>query len=250
MLEGKTIWITRPQGQAENLITALSAHGGRVVHLPMLAITPVDVDPSIRNVIMDLDHFDLVFFISTNAANFGMTLIDQYWPQFPSGTSVYAVGPTSAQVIAGFGVSAQYPKTRMSSEALLAMESLQGIAGKKALIVRGVGGRELLATALQERGVDITYLELYQRRCPEFPEGKLQALLTTDAPDAVVVTSAEALENLAHLLSRDKVTSSAIRLFVSSPRIAAEADRLGFADTQVMPGADDQAIISNLQDIL
>jgi uroporphyrinogen-III synthase len=250
MLTGKTIWITRPEGQADKLISALTEQGASIRHLPMLAITPLEPDAQIRNIILDLDRYDLLFFISTNAARLGMELIDKYWPQFPSGTQVYAVGPTSADVVSEFGVAAAYPQARMSSEALLAMDSLQDIEGKKALIVRGVGGRELLATALQERGVDVTYLELYRRTCPTYLDGRFGDLMTADNPDSIVVTSAEALENLAGLLDRDGVSLEAARLCVSSRRIADEAGRRGFTDTFVMPGADDQAIISSLQERL
>lgn len=247
MLAGKTLWITRPLGQADALAGELAAAGAKVRQLPMLAISPLPVDARIKAVVLDLDRYDLLFFISTNAAGLGMALIHDYWPQFPVGLAVYAVGPTTATEIAGYGVRAQYPRQRMSSEALLALDSLQDIAGRRALIVRGVGGRELLANALRERGAEVDYLELYERACPPYAVGELADLLATEPPHAVVVTSAEALANLDGLLRADGVDPAALPLYVSSARIADLARDRGFSRTVTMPGADDKAIIGSLQ---
>jgi len=250
MLAGKTLWITRPAGQAESLAVALNAAGARVRQLPMLAITPLVIDETIKANVLALDRYDLLFFISTNAAKLGMALIHDYWPQFPVGVGVYAVGPTTADEIAGFGIRAEYPQQRMSSEALLALDSLHAISGKKALIVRGVGGRELLADALRERGADVDYLELYRRTCPVYDTGELAQLYSEAPPDAVIVTSAEALSNMCGLLESDGLSPADMPLYVSSRRIADLAREKGFAHTVTMPGADDKAIISSLQEFL
>ena len=216
----------------------------------MLVIEPLPVDAAIKTRVMDLDHYDLLFFISTNAAQLGLSLIADYWPQFPVGLAIYAVGPTTAAVIEEAGLHAEYPAERMSSEALLALDSLQDIAGKKALVVRGVGGRELLAEALKSRQASVDYLELYRRNPPALARGELANWLAREKPAAVIVTSAEALDNFVSQLSVDRQVLSGIPLFVSSQRIADSAATAGFTRIVVMPGADDKAIIDSLQDHL
>jgi uroporphyrinogen-III synthase len=247
MLEGKSIWITRPAGQAESLVKSLEEAGARPGLLPMLAISPVALDENIKATILSVDQYDLLFFISTNAATLGMELIHNYWPQFPEQLAIYSVGPTTARVIESYGLKAEYPVERMSSEGLLALASLAQLEGKKALIVRGVGGRELLASALRERGVLVDYLELYQRTMPAYEPGHLANGLASDPPAAVIVTSAEALANFSALLQRDNVSAESVPLFVSSPRIAENATELGFLKTITMSGADDRAIIESLK---
>ena len=49
------------------------------------------------------------------------------------------------------GLTVSYPRERMSSEALLALPELKNITGKKALIVRGAGGREIIAEGLRAK---------------------------------------------------------------------------------------------------
>lgn len=246
MLEGKSFWITRPEGQAEKLKPVLEDAGANVKLLPMLVIESVPVDAKIKSIVLNLDKYDLLFFISTNAATLGMELINNYWPQFPQALKIFAVGPTTADVISSYDLQAEFPVERMSSEALLALESLSDVSGKKALIVRGVGGRELLATALKEKGVSVDYLELYQRVCPDYKAGKLAQLFRDTPPDGIIVSSSEALDNLVDLLARDKVALTALPLFVSSERIAGDASTSGFKKTITMSGADDRAIIHSL----
>ncbi|MDC1528188.1 uroporphyrinogen-III synthase [Gammaproteobacteria bacterium] len=247
MLEGKSIWITRPAGQAESLVKSLEESGARPSLLPMLAISPIALNENIKATLLSLDQYDLLFFISTNAASLGMELIHNYWPQFPDQLAIYSVGPTTARVIESYGLKAEYPVERMSSEGLLALASLAQLEGKKALIVRGAGGRELLATALREQGALVDYLELYQRTMLEYGHGHLANSLYNEPPAAVIVTSAEALANFSALLRRDNVNAESVPLFVSSPRIAENAAELGFVQTITMSGADDRAIIESLE---
>lgn len=250
MLDGKTIWLTRPVGQSQSLAASLESSEAAVRSIPMLVIEPLPEDAAIRERVLDLDRYNLLFFISTNAAGLGMALIDKYWPQFPAGLDIFAVGPTTAAVIEDYGLKVCYPDERMSSEALLALPALANVAGKQALIVRGVGGRELLAGELLKRGATVDYLELYSRQAPEFAPGAIAALAAKDKPDAVIVTSAEALVNLRRILEADKVPLAALPLFVSSDRIAEIARQAGFARTFTMPGADDKAIIGSLAETL
>lgn len=250
MLEGKTLWLTRPEGQIKSLQGALESHGAKVLSMPMLAITPLEVNAAIKSKVLNLDQYDLLFFISTNAANLGMELIQQYWPQFPLQLKIFAVGPTTAAVIENYDLDVEYPAVGMSTEALMTLDSLKEIENSKALIVRGVGGREILAKELQLRGASFDYLELYRRDCPGYSRGELAARVDKFPPDAVVVTSAEALANLDSLLRKDEVSLDRIPLFVSSTRIGHLATESGFGNTITMSGADDKAIIASLDEHL
>ena len=246
-LKGKTVWLTRPQGQAESLASVLEAKGMKVEVMPMLAIEPLAENESIKQRVLDLDHYQSIFFVSTNAARLGMALINNYWPQFPVQINLYTVGPTTAAVLEEYGLRAEYPKTRMSSEALLSLDSLQVMGNTRALIIRGVGGRELLANDLRQRGAHVDYLEIYQRQCPDYIPGELEKKLQ-DSPDGIVVTSAEALDNLKTLLEKDNCDLSAVHLFVSSDRLADIAAKAGFSDTVTMAGADDKSVIRSLEE--
>jgi uroporphyrinogen-III synthase len=65
----------------------------------------------------------------------------------------FAIGRTTALALHTVsGADVRYPLDREISEVLLQLPELQTIAGKRALILRGNGGRELLGETLRERG--------------------------------------------------------------------------------------------------
>jgi uroporphyrinogen-III synthase len=196
--------------------------------------------------LLNLDRYDLLFYVSTNAARIGLDAIAQWWPQYPAHIENFAVGPGTAAVLEREGLQVGYPAERMTSEAMLALPGLQQISGKRALIVRGVGGREIIAAGLQARGVAVDYLELYERALPSHDSHWLRDLLETQWPDAVVISSGEALDNLKLLLAPLSPRWQHLPLAVSSPRLAEHATATGFAPPPILPGASDEAIIAGL----
>lgn len=241
-LGGRTIWLTRPAAQVASLQQQLERLGADVLCLPMLVIEPVTPTGVNKQRLLDLDHYDLVFYVSSNAATLGLDAIHDYWPQYPAHIQNFAVGPGTAAVLQQRGLDVAYPTERMSSEAMLALPQLQDITGKKALIVRGVGGREILAEGLQARGASVDYAELYRRLAPVHDAALLQQHYREHKPDAVVVSSAEALDHLQQCFAPLGLWS-ALPLYVSSARLAAHAGNLGNSLSVVMAGANDAAII-------
>ncbi len=249
-LTGNTIWLTRPEGQGAQLQTALTQLGAQVHLLPLLVIKPLQPSAADRQKLIDLDRYDLVFFVSTNAATFGLDAIAQWWPQYPVGIRNFAVGPGTAAVLEQRGLAASYPTERMSSEALLALPDLEDIAGKKALIVRGAGGREIIAEGLRARGAIVDYAELYQRALPAHTPAALQKLAQSAAPSAVMISSADALDNLKTLFAPAVADWTRLPLVVSSPRLAEHAATLGFQQVRTIEGATDAAIIQGLRSLV
>ena len=242
-MSGKDVWITRPQGQAGKLLHALQETGANGRHIPLLAIVRKALDSDNKKIIMNLDNYDLVFYISSNAARIGLDVISDFWPQYPQGIINFSVGPTTAAVLSEAGLSVLYPAIGMSTEALLAMPELAKINGKKALIIKGDGGRELLAQALESKGAEVTELALYRRQCPDYDVAELCANFQKKPPDFVVISSSEALDNFISLFRSTGDSMLNVGLLVTSDRIASRAGEFGFKQVHVLPGATDSAIM-------
>lgn len=248
-LEGRTIWLTRPEGQADELKRGLEERGAKVLHLPMLRILPLEPDARTKRRILDLDRYDFLFFISSNAVRHGMALILDHWPQYPAHIRNFTVGPGTAKALEDLGLNAHYPREGMNSEALLALPELREASGKKALIVRGEGGRELLAAELRNRGAVVDYLEVYRRGLPAHEPEFLMDCLKRLQPDTLVITSAEALDNLVTLIGPLWPCLQQVTLLVPSRRLEEKAGRLGFERVSRMEGADDLSILDALGDL-
>ncbi len=244
-LTGHCIWLTRPAAQVETLQAQLQQAGAKVFCLPLLLIEPVVLTGVNKQRLMDLDRYDLVFYVSSNAAALGLDAIANYWPQYPAGLQNFAVGPGTAAVLQKHGLDVSYPTERMSSEAMLALPALQEINGKKALIVRGVGGREILAEGLLARGASVDYAELYERKPPQYAADTLCQYYQQQQPHMIVISSGESLDNL-HSLFEPLGLWNSLPLAVSSERLQEHACKLGNFAQLLLAGANDAAIIEGL----
>lgn len=241
-LAGLKIAITRPRDQAVPLARRIEQSGGIPLLFPLLDIAPAQDQQALHKRISRLAQFDLAIFISPNAVHYGMAAI-RATGELPQNLKIATVGQGSAKALREMGISEVIaPTERFDSEGLLALPELQDVAGWRVLILRGDGGRELLGDTLKARGATVEYAACYRR---SKPQQDIAALLDA-APDALTVTSSEALEHLWQMLDdaqRDRACG--LPLFVPHPRIAELAQRQGWR--RVLPtGAGDDGLLSAL----
>ena len=217
-LAGIGVLVTRPAGQAGELISAIEAAGGRSIIFPVIEIAPRSPQ-DIASDVAGLPDPDIVIFISRNAVEHGLA--------WSGDGAIAAVGPaTAAAIEAAARVVDVRPASGFDSESLLAEPALNDVRGKTVRIIRGSGGRELLATTLRERGATVDYLEVYVRRVPGYPGAELanvtQRLESGDIA-IVVVMSVESLRNLLLLLPESSHTALAkTRLVTPAARVIKE----------------------------
>ena len=198
-LRGWRVLVTRPVDQAHGLCERIERAGGIPIRFPLLNIEPVPDPVLVLTHLRRLADFDWLIFVSANAVRYAFDL-DGWWQQGRR-PRVAAVGRGTANVLRELGVEVDLaPKAQFNSESLLAAEEFRSCAGKRFLIVRGMGGRELLAETLRQRGAAVDYAEVYRRAAPtEGAEALLPAWRRGEV-DAVVLSSKDALDNLMALL--------------------------------------------------
>ncbi|PKO73224.1 MAG: uroporphyrinogen-III synthase, partial [Betaproteobacteria bacterium HGW-Betaproteobacteria-17] len=142
-LAGRTVLVTRPPRQAVALAQAIRAAGGEAFVFPALEVEALPLD-ALNEPLARLAEADIAIFISPNAAQFGMAAI-RAGGTLPEAVEVCAVGPGTARALQAQGVGGVITPDGQDSEALLALPQLNAVAGKRVVIVRGVGGRARLA---------------------------------------------------------------------------------------------------------
>ncbi len=246
LLAGRGVVVTRPVHQADALAEMIRANGGNPILFPVLEILDItDLQPLI-DVIERLDSFDLAIFISPNAVARAMNQITAR-RSWPDGLQIAAVGKGSVKELRRFCVNEVIAPTRaFDSERLLELPELQVVAGKRVVIFRGEGGRELLADTLIQRGARVEYVECYRRLRPRTDATPLLKAWARDEVHAVIITSGEGLRNLFEMLG--KLGQSWLRrtlLLAPHPRIAQAARELGC--TQVVEtGTGDEGVMAAL----
>ena len=117
------------------------------------------------------------------------------------------------------------------------------------LIVRGNGGRELLADELKNRNVNVQYCESYQRVWHGLPSSQF-TIWQNNKINGMVITSNALLKRVVNLIDiTNNYWQNTCLWIVASERIAQTALKMGLKQVINTNGASDQAIIKTLQDM-
>ncbi|SUX88199.1 uroporphyrinogen-III synthase [Citrobacter koseri] len=139
--------------------------------------------------------------LSQHAVTFAHAQLQQQGLGWPVQPCYFAIGRTTALALHTVsGCDIRYPLDREISEVLLQLPELQNIAGKRALILRGNGGRELLGKTLTERGAEVTFCECYQRSAKHYDGAEEAMRWHSRGVTTIVVTSGEMLQQLWSLI--------------------------------------------------
>jgi uroporphyrinogen-III synthase len=246
-LQGERILVTRPAAQAADLAGKIVALGGEPIVFPLLEISPADDPAPLAEAIERLDEYATIVFISPNAVEFGLPpiLARRDWP---AGATAAAIGQNTAALLARHGIPRIVaPAERFDSESLLALDGFaaERVTGRRVLILRGNGGRELIADTLTARGAEVDCVTCYRRSSPA--DGKqIVSLLRNNGLDALTISSSEGLRNLTALLDTDACERlRALPVFVPHQRIADTAAALGLQRV-ILTAPADAGIIKGL----
>jgi uroporphyrinogen-III synthase len=258
--------LTRPAGQSTQLACALRMRGWKVYDWPALLLTGL---PAVK--VPDPAQFDLVMFVSSNAARF-------YFQQlacasglaspvvWPASVPAATVGLGSAQAVrecAGDVVSVIHPPpdaASFDSEALWAELQRRGARPRRILIVRGGRGEEghgrsWLTERFQADGAEVTLYAAYRRDPMVWPPQRRRQLRAWRAGKLRPVwflSSREAVEALVQQMGAKTMLTywTGCRLIVPHIRIARFIDQLaescGIATCPVQAGCarpDTEAIM-------
>lgn len=242
-LQGRHVVVTRPAGQASHLAAALVALGAKPVLFPVLAIFDVEDKSALLDMAIRLDGFDWAAFVSPNAVDKALPVLLGHRP-WPATLRAATIGRSSEEALARFGIrNVVAPRDRFDSEALLDLPEMQDMQGRRVVIFRGDGGRDLLAETLQARGATVEYVTCYRRGRPALDPAPLLKLWGDAQLDAVTATSSEGLRNLFDMVG--KLGQAWLRktpIFVPHARIAEQARQLGCLDVVLTAPADDGLI--------
>ena len=235
--------VVRPAAQANQLVQMLHQLGHAPLCCPLLETRPGCDLPHLGDM---LQEADLVIAVSMHAVHFAHYFLlqtGQTWPHI----DYFAVGQASADAFAEVGIQALCPADPRS-EGLLALPALQGVSGRRVLILRGNDGRDLIARTLASRGALVHYCATYERHYPELDGDALTRHWQAAGLDSLLITSGELLQRLLALVPGPQRPWLYDRLLVvPSPRVAEMAEGTGFTRIVIAQGASNQALVAALE---
>ncbi len=214
------LWITRPNGDGEQMAKLAREHAMVPWLMPVLDIFwLLPAHESLRA----LMQANVVIVTSRHA----LTSLDKAGVALPKEALFFAVGKATAQALLARGIEAIVPQVN-DSEGLLAEAALTKVDGQQIVILKGEGGRTELASKLFHRGAVVVEVPLYRRICKSVEKG----LLATFMQQRHAIVTAASAETLTCALKVVPAKSRAkllrFPLVVMSERIARFAQEHGW----------------------
>ncbi|WP_286263553.1 uroporphyrinogen-III synthase [Thalassotalea atypica] len=238
------VLITRPESQGRALAKTLSQEGFDAVCAPLFNYQPLTSKQSYYNVLET--NPDIIIFVSVAAVEYAhQTVPLSHWPS----CTVLAVGQATKNKLISLGISTVISPEIQTSEGLLELSELSHPHNRNIIIVRGNGGRELIAESLRGRGAQVHYIESYQRRWIEQPEDICHQWQQLNV-NCIVITSNEILQSVVQLTkNKEYFWQHSCLWIVASERIAKNASALGLQNVFCAYGASDEAILGALHNM-
>lgn len=215
--------ITRPAGTAAALARRVRACGGVPLLLPGLSLHGMADEMGLRVRMRTALDDQFLVFTSPAAVRFAAALAP-----LRTRATVLAVGQGTVQALRRHGVSALAP-SRQDSEGLLDLPATQALHGKRVALIGAPGGRGVLREQLAVRGARLREVQVYRRVPPRLDRRHVAAVLALPRSARVLLSSAEALENLVGLLPTPALDRLRAAVAVaSSARLAQAAREAGF----------------------
>jgi uroporphyrinogen III methyltransferase / synthase len=199
-LFGRTVLITRPEYQADDLAKRLQDLGANIMRQPVIEIAPPIDSSAVDSAIERLSEFDWLVFSSANGVEYFFRRLAELGHDLRhlGNTKLAAIGPATAEALAKFHLNADVQPDTYRAEALA--EALAPRArGKKVLLARASRGREVLAQMLSAAGADVEQVVVYESRDVAAPNPEVARALAAGKIDYTTVTSSAIARSLVRM---------------------------------------------------
>lgn len=237
---------TRPAERGKALTDFLLQQQINVIDLPLLEIIPCKLTLEDFSKLQTLANgeYKAVILVSESAVTLGLSALHPIAHNLAvkrSPTSQWiAVGEKTAQTFTQTwqATFSQRPSTIITPSQFYLPENNEGMLhiplinnlgkGDKVLIWRGIGGREILINALQNRGIIVDSIDFYQRQLPsDTPHNFEQTIAHFPTKDAIVlITSLATWHNWVGLCAKYAVNLTDFKYVILQNRLFTHISKL------------------------
>ena len=266
----KTIVVTRPSGQARQLIEVLtrtieaSGVGKRslpeILSLPLLTIVPKSDEYLADHIATVLSDADLAIFVSPNAIESVMRLLERDWQDFSKKIiPIGVMGGSSHLALKNHGIGLEETPTPIiipknnenwDSEGLWReLGTLQwNWQNKKVVIFKGEGGRDWLADTLTKAGSTVEAISTYSRVPLDLDNPAWDLVREMDLSKSLwLLTSSEAVRYLGEVMKDQFIQNlNSASALCPHHNIADAAELIGFGEVFTSEPGDEALIKSTL----
>ena len=219
--------LTRQTRYLGNMPTILERLDYQPIHIPTLKID-IRIRDDVTKELNRLDKYTDIVFVSRNAVEIGMPLINKYGG-IKKSMRALAVGAETAKQLYKFGVDAMFPGTGSGAEALLKVSQLTDLSNRNILIVRGDNSLVWPEQEMRDRGAAVKNLVVYYQTAPEICKPRLADVFNSgNKVSGVFAHSSQSIINLIESAGKNLDQLIETKLVVGSSRIAKTATNYGW----------------------
>ena len=181
---------TRPYEKNIALFKELKSANVLLLNHPLTEIKPLEDYSKFDLILSNLNNYQHIIFISTNAVNFFVKRLKNLKIKLPNHIILSSIGPMTQEALKKeFDINVYCPKENFDSENLIKNKIFDDLQDKKVLIIRGKGGREALKKMLEEKGAKTDYGECYIRNYLTIEQEKLSLELKNSTTIFILISS-------------------------------------------------------------
>ena len=251
------IVLTRPLGQSLRLGELLHRKFPMLeqIQLPLLSIVPNENPADAKRLKELLPATDLAVFVSPNAVECSMRMLQTEWPKH---LPIAVVGGGSLEALSHHGITTQHGYTiyapsnpsEWDSEGLwkILNQAQASWAGEKILFLKGIGGRAWLGEQFLLQGAEIHSVATYKRMpLADDAPAWLELKNTRPSDSMCVLTSSEAARHFAQYLKENTSWAGSwlneAMMLCTHERIAQVCRELGFKNVDWCAPGDDHLLV-------
>jgi uroporphyrinogen III methyltransferase/synthase len=223
-LLGRRVVVTRTRSQASALSAGLRALGAEPIEVPVIEVVdPLDGGAALRDAAVRLGTYDWVVVTSPNGAERLLAAVAATGGDARAfgGSTVAAIGPGTARVLAAGGIRADLVPDRYVAESLLDALTSAAPAGGRLLLARAEVARDVLPDGLRAVGWEVDVVDAYRTVPAAVTDAQRAAVI---GADIATFTSSSTVERFVDSLGAEAVPAVVACI---GPVTAGTARRLG-----------------------
>lgn len=250
-LSGLGVLVTRPEGQAKEIMRKLAAQGATVLHAPTIVITDPPSYTALDAALRHLPSYDWIVWTSANGVNW--TLARMQILGIATDTlrqcNLAVIGGATARALAAAGFTADLVPPEAVAESLRDVLLAAGVgSGIHVLLPQPVVSRDVLATGLRTAGAIVDVVPAYETVPNTAGAADVRRWLAEGRINLALVTSPSTVTGLLALFDNDREIMRRIPLACIGPVTADAVRALGLVPAIVATEHTNDGLVAALID--
>ncbi len=202
-LKGMSVLVPRGKEQAKTFSNLIKGYGGIPVEIPLIAFKPVEITDEITKIIHQLHTYDWIIFTSNVTVETFLSFIDS--PETMELPKIAAIGNKTEACLLNAGIKVDFIPREYVAEGFVKDFLPHVKAGMNILIPKGKLARNIIYTALTEKGANVDEIIMYDTFFPDESRTKLAKVYSEGIIDILAFTSPSTVDHFMRVMKEDEL---------------------------------------------